>query len=186
MFWYISFYGLNARLAPGIVQSTQIKEGSSTKRYRTFEKDVFKFFQQPRKAVIKRIYRRYNRVLLYDALKVFFPSKLPWLLWDFSLPNVTGCKIFLWYLSTKAIPYVWLADIQSKHLRHIRLFGCRMMYQSVTNQLRTFGPRFKKRISLGHDGGGENIHFIPTSSIPMSDDLFNKSQSLPQLSPHLP
>lgn len=97
---------------------------------------------------------RYHGVLMSNVWTMLHQAKLPEAYWDYALAQVTACKNLLPHTKEMAIPHVRLLVHQSEELRHIRPFGCRMLYRPVRNKLDTSKPRLQEGIFLGHDGGG--------------------------------
>lgn len=97
---------------------------------------------------------RTHGVVLSHARASLAQANLPAAYWDYAVENASKIKNLVPHSTTGVIPYFRAFGHHSSDLRHIRPFGCRMLYHPVSNKLPTFDVRLREGICLGHQGGG--------------------------------
>lgn len=76
--------------------------------------------------------------------------------------HVTTCKIIVMHSKTKKVSHDVAFGQPSKAVKHLKPFGCRMMYHPVVDKLPTFAKRLREGLCLGPEGGG--IYLVLTDN----------------------
>ena len=74
--------------------------------------------------------------------------------WHHAIKHVTTARNIVEHSVTKKVPHDAAFGEPSPNIKHLRPFGCRMLYHPVVDKLPTFKNRLEEGICLGHEGGG--------------------------------
>ena len=105
---------------------------------------------------------RTHSTLFSMARTCLVEARLPLHYWSDALRHVVQARNIMIHSSTKESPYVKLFRSNPPYAKHMRPFGCRVLFQPITPKQSKFESRLVEGINLGHVSGG--LYKIVTSS----------------------
>lgn len=90
-------------------------------------------------------------VILSLARAAIEQAKMPMSFREYAVQHVATCGNVVPHSETKKVPYDTVFGTSSLELKHIKPFGCRMLYHQVMAKLLTFSTKLREGICLGHD-----------------------------------
>ena len=105
---------------------------------------------------------RTQGVLLSYARSCLEQARLPLTYWTHALEHVTKGRNVIVHSATGKPPYTDIFGHSAEYVKHMRPFGCRVLFQRVQKKLEKFEGRLREGICLGNLDGG--IYKVLTST----------------------